>query len=389
MELKASLRNKISTAIVLVILFLGLAMSFAIKYILTGALLEGQNIAVDNILGAVITVTVIAIILSIFIGFGLANLITKPVNRLRAATEKMSNGDLGVQVGIETGDEIEELALSFNNMTARLKEVYDNLLKANQELEKANRVKSEFLGTMSHELRTPLAAVIGFSELVAEGALGGLNEEQADAMREVLSNGAELLNMITSLLDFTKIESGTLSLQKEPLDLGMSLQTAFNTIAPLARKKGLKIEMEIAGELPLITGDSKKIQQSVLNLLSNAVKFTPKDGEISLKVRRIKDPGEFSSRSPYIDVIKEHEGEWIEIAVRDSGIGIPGEQIERVFDMFYQVDGTKTREYGGVGLGLAIAQQLILMHGGYIWAESELNKGSIFTIVLPVPMGRL
>ncbi len=343
--------------------------------------------AINNILGVVIGITLLTIILSVFIGAGLASLIVRPVNRLRSATEDMAKGNLDVRVDIKTGDEIQQLASSFNQMAIRLEDSYENLVKTNQELEKAYKVKSDFLAIMSHELRTPLTAIIGFSEMLMEGVVGSIKDEQKDMLKEILHNAADLLDMINSMLDFTKVESGRMKLEVTNFDISETLKRVCRTISPLAQNKGLQLNIDIHDGLPVIEGDERKIQRAVLNLLANATKFTPKAGRISLKAHHFKSWNEFAGADAIKNEFENPEqlflGGGVQVIVEDSGIGIPSEYCDQVFDMFYQVEEASTRSYGGIGLGLALARQFVQMHKGHIWVESEVGKGAKFTIVIP------
>lgn len=397
MKKRVSLRNKITTAVVMVILFLGITVTFTLNRILPKALeeeavragIEQVDVrhAVNKTLGVVIAVTMLAIALSIFIGSGLAGLIVKPVNKLRRATEEMAGENLDVKLDIQTGDEIQDLATSFNRMAAKLRLSYEELLKSNQELERANRVKSEFLAVMSHELRTPLTAIIGFSELLQEGVMGQLNEDQKDTIREVIHNAADLLSMINCMLDLTKIESGRLCLDIADFDLTEMLKRVCRTMTPLTQKKNVELIVNIPDGMPAMKGDERKVQQTVLNLLSNATKFTPEEGSISLTARYFGSWNEAERKAVLEHRFQDAESEFreggVEIVVEDTGIGIPEEHFDRVFDSFYQVDTSATRTYGGIGLGLSLARQFVEMHGGRIWVESESGKGAKFTIVIP------
>ena len=312
---------------------------------------------------------------------------SKPVNRLRRATEAMAAGDLGVRVDIETGDEIQELAGSFNEMVAKLRASYDDLTRTNEELQKACKVKSDFLAIMSHELRTPLTAIIGFSEMLSEGIYGKLESDQKETLEEILHNAASLLDMINGILALTKIDSGKFRLEKASFDPAQTLARVSRTMTPIARKKGLEFRSEVPGMLPAVDGDEGKIQQALLNLLSNAAKFTPREGTVGLTARHFSSWDEIAGSVPdrsrpgsSSDAFR-HGG--LHIVVEDSGIGIDPENHDRIFDLFQQVDGSETRSYGGVGLGLALAREYVQMHGGCIWVESELGRGTRFSILLP------
>lgn len=231
-------------------------------------------------------------------------------------------------------------------------------------LREANRIKSEFLATMSHELRTPLTAIIGFSELLLEGVMGKLADEQEESLREVLNNGATLLEMINNLLDLAKVEAGKMELEVHPFDLKELLNRLVSTVRSLIQKKGQKLKLDLPEEpLPPIRADERKVQQILLNLLSNAIKFTPEGGQIRLGLGY--EQGSFR------------------LLVQDTGMGIKPEHIGKVFDMFSQADSSVTRGYGGTGLGLTLAKQFTELHRGTIQVESEYGKGTKFTVVLP------
>ena len=358
--------------------------------------LKRKNIlrVINNVLGIAAVVTLLTIILSIFIGSGLAGLIVRPVNRLRLATEKMTGGNLDVRVDIKTGDEIQELATSFNEMAAKLKESYADLLERHRELdrqrkalEKSNKVKSDFLAVMSHELRTPLTAIIGFSEMMVEGVQGELKEEQRETLKEVLGNAKDLLSMINSMLGLADIETGRMKLDIETYDLRETLKRVCRTMSPLAQDKQLNLDVDVPEGLPLVEGDERKIQQAVLNLMANAAKFTPEKGRIRLKATHFGSWNELEGatavRHRFDHPERTFSNGGFKVVVEDSGMGISKEQCAKIFDMFYQVDGTSTRSFGGIGLGLAIARQFVEMHGGRIWVESELGQGARFTILIP------
>lgn len=264
----------------------------------------------------------------------------------------------------------------------------DRLRRVNVELKEANQVKSEFLATMSHELRTPLTAIIGFSELLMEGVMGEISDEQRDGLREVLHNAADLLEMINSLLDLTKIESGRMRLDVRCFEISEIMRRVSTTLTPLVQKKGQTMSVEVEQGIPTLTGDERKIQQTILNLMANANKFTPPEGRISARVRHYRSAEQAMETAGWRERFEGEDlaldGGLVEIVVEDNGIGIPPDHIERVFDMFHQADSSSTRNFGGTGLGLALAKKFIEMHGGRIWVESELGKGARFTILIPL-----
>jgi signal transduction histidine kinase len=263
-----------------------------------------------------------------------------------------------------------------NIIAARLhieavQESYRELSEKNRQLEESfaklkelDRLKSNFLATMSHELRTPLTSVIGYSEMMLEGLGGPLTAEQREYLSIIMEKGENLLQLITSILDISKIEAGRVRLVLSEVEVGQLLKDAVATILPLARKKGLKVSCEPAPALRL-SGDREKLRQCLINLASNAVKFTPAGGTLTV----------------YSEVLP---GERVALRVTDTGIGIAEEHLDRIFDVFYQVDGSSTREYGGAGLGLAIVKSFAEAHGGQITASSRPGAGSTFSLVLPL-----
>ena len=249
------------------------------------------------------------------------------------------------------------------------------LAQAVERLQEADRVKSNFLATVSHELRTPLTSVIGYSEMLLEGIAGELNDEQREYVRTVMEKGDQLLQLITGILDISRMEAGEMRLDKAPFDLDEVVSVALSTIAPHARRKKLVMSCKVPPALPLVLGDRDKIRQVLLNLLGNAVKFTPEGGKIEVAAQ-------LSTLLPAPDSARA-----VRVSVRDSGIGVPPEHQKRVFDPFFQVDNSSTREYGGTGLGLSIVKRLVEAHGGVVWVDSEAGKGSIFSFTIPLAPG--
>ncbi|HEY6105503.1 MAG TPA: ATP-binding protein, partial [Anaeromyxobacteraceae bacterium] len=262
-----------------------------------------------------------------------------------------------------------------NLLTARLhieavQESYRELQEKNRQLEESyrslkelDRLKSNFLATMSHELRTPLTSVIGYSEMMLEGLGGPLTGEQREYLGIIMEKGESLLQLISSILDISKIEAGRVKLVIQEVDLGQVMRDAVATVMPLARKKGLKVAWEPTA-LARVHCDREKVRQCLINLVNNAVKFTPAGGAVTLEAKPIP-------------------GEKVALVVNDSGIGIAASDLPRVFDVFYQVDSSSTREYGGAGLGLAIVKSYVEAHGGEVTVESAVGQGTTFTLVLP------
>ena len=233
-----------------------------------------------------------------------------------------------------------------------------------RQIEAANRHKSEFLANMSHELRTPLNAIIGFSEVLQEKLFGELNEKQAEYTEDILSSGRHLLSLINEILDLSKVEAGRMELELATFDLPLAIDNARTFVRERAIRHGIAVDVKVDERLGEFVGDERKIKQILLNLLSNAVKFTPEGGRIGINARQSNGA--------------------VEISVTDTGIGISPEDQPRIFEEFRQVGSDYGHKSEGTGLGLTLAKKFVELHGGRIWVESELGKGSKFTFTLPV-----
>jgi signal transduction histidine kinase/putative methionine-R-sulfoxide reductase with GAF domain len=249
-------------------------------------------------------------------------------------------------------------ALAIQN--ARL---FREIEEKSKQIEAANRHKSEFLANMSHELRTPLNAIIGFSEVLQERLFGELNEKQAEYTDDILTSGRHLLSLINEILDLSKVEAGRMELELATFDLPLAIENARTFVRERATKHGINLDVTIDERLGDFVGDERKIKQVLLNLLSNAVKFTPEGGRIGIKARQADGS--------------------VEISVSDTGIGIAPEDQAKIFEEFRQVGGDYAHKTEGTGLGLTLAKKFVELHGGRIWVESEVGKGSIFRFSLP------
>ncbi len=257
----------------------------------------------------------------------------------------------------------------------RLKDYADQLEKANQELKKIDAMKSEFVSVASHELRTPLAAIKNSIQLILSGKTGAINENQTKFLSMAERNINRLTNILNDLLNLSKIESGKIELKFEDVALKNLIESTVSSLRPQADGKSIAIEVEVPEDLPAAFADKDKIEQVLVNLIGNAIKFTPERGKIFVIAKA------FSEEREGKDVNK------IAVSVKDTGIGIPGEQLNSIFEKFHQVEGSLHRSTGGTGLGLAITKGLVEAHQGKIWVESEVGKGSIFTFTLPVSEG--
>ena len=249
--------------------------------------------------------------------------------------------------------------------------------------------KSQFLASMSHELRTPLNAIIGFSEVLLDPSVGTLPPaEQQEFLTNILTSGKHLLRLINDVLDLSKIEAGKMELNPDALGVEEVIEGVLATVKALAMKKRIQVTSTHAPELPPVWADPPRLKQILYNLLSNAIKFTPEGGQVSVTVRQVNqssggsvDPSSpiHQSTHPPIHSFRP----LVEVSVRDTGIGIPPEDLERIFGEFEQVTDPARRHQEGTGLGLALVKRLVEMHGGQIRVDSALGRGSTFTFTIP------
>ena len=264
----------------------------------------------------------------------------------------------------------------------QLEEKSRHLQEAYDKLKEVDRLKSNFLATVSHELRTPLTSIIGYTEMLKEGIAGPLAGEQAEFVKTIYEKGEQLLALIMSLLDLSKLESGTMTVRQKPVAIGSVLAEVLSTLNPTAQKKGVRLQVDVAPGVPPMMGDGERLRQVFLNLAENAIKFTPKAGLVALSARAIQS----ETRPGALDAVAlfAHAETKIEVRVTDTGIGIPARERKRVFDPFYQIDSSSTREHGGTGLGLSIVKRLVEAHAGTIAIEDHEPQGTQFVVTLPL-----
>ncbi|MBI3826018.1 MAG: GAF domain-containing protein [Candidatus Rokubacteria bacterium] len=260
--------------------------------------------------------------------------------------------------------ELEVLAVLANQTAISMENarLYAELGDSNIQLVKASRLKSQFLASMSHELRTPLNSIIGFSKVLLRRIDGGLTDRQETYVKSVHNSSTHLLELINSILDIARIEAGKVDIRFQDVDLGLLVDECIESSLPLLRGKAVKVEREVAFDLPHLDADRTKVKQILLNLLSNAIKATVR-GRIVVRARPQDDA--------------------IHVSVADTGIGIRPEDLTRMFEPFERLDNPLARQVDGTGLGLAISRKFVELHGGRIWAESRENEGSTFHFLLP------
>ncbi len=244
--------------------------------------------------------------------------------------------------------------------------LFNEIQEKSRQLELASRHKSEFLANMSHELRTPLNAIIGFSEVLKERMGGPLTEKQLEYLTDILDSGKHLLSLINDILDLSKIEAGRLDLQRSTFSLREALRNGLTMVRERANRHDIALDLEMAPEVDVVEADERKVKQAIFNLLSNAVKFTPDGGRVEVRAER-------------------GDGE-VRVSVHDTGIGVAPEDRERIFEEFTQAGRSEGRSQEGTGLGLTLAKKFVELHGGRIWVDSEVGKGSTFTFTLPLTM---
>jgi len=308
--------------------------------------------------------------------------IVKPVIHLRDVANAVREGDVEKRAVIRTGDEFEELGAAFNRMLRQLLSQQselkqskdeldvrlDELAQANMRLYEMNRLKSDFLATVSHELRTPLNSILGFSEVLS--GIDALDNKQRRYVGNIQRSGRMLLEMINDILDLAKMESGKMEIRPADFKISSLISTQCEMARPLAEKKNIDLSCDAPATLPPMRQDQAKVQQVLNNLLSNAIKFTPEGGRINVSAER------------------DEHGD-LRMKVMDTGIGISPHEQQLVFEKFRQASGVlpdgdaMTREYSGTGLGLSIVRELCRLLGGDVTLESELGKGSTFTVRLP------
>ncbi|HEY3099464.1 MAG TPA: ATP-binding protein [Methylomirabilota bacterium] len=313
---------------------------------------------------------VVSVVLALVGGFVISWAFILPVRAADAFLSDVAAGKFGGVIEVPNRDEFGALAARLNETARELARLdaeqrltADTLRALNVKLEQASQAKSEFLANMSHELRTPLNAILGFTEMILDDLYGDVPAELKEPLADIQTNGKHLLRLINDVLDLSKIEAGRMELSLGDYAAEDIVATVRASLRSIADDKGVELVTEVEPNLPDAYGDAKRLTQCLLNLVGNALKFTH-HGRVTVGVER--------------------QGDRLRYRVTDTGIGIPADKLDEVFAEFRQVDTTTTRDFGGTGLGLSITKKFVEMHGGRIWAESELGKGSTFYFTIPL-----
>ncbi len=297
----------------------------------------------------IISFIIIIIFISIAFTFFMSTRFTKPIEELRHGAILIGGGNLDYRINLNTQDEIGELGKTFNEMALSL--------------QKADKMKDDFLANTTHELKTPLNGIIGLAESMLENPNDPLSSENTTNVHFIIASGRRLLNLVNDILDFSKLKSQDIAIQLNSIDLRQITELIIFAVRSQIKNKSIELKNEIPSDLPPVEADENRLQQILYNLIGNAAKFTEK-GYVKVFAKQLEDK--------------------IEISVEDTGIGIPKDKFETIFQSFQQVDASISRQYGGTGLGLSITKSLVELHGSEIHVESELGKGSRFFFTLKV-----
>jgi len=312
-----------------------------------GAYTSSRNLLVGAAAGT--------IVLALLLGFVLSWSLIGPIQRIDSRLAAIASGNFSGHVDVTNRDELGALAANVNRMNDELQRLY-------RELETASRHKSEFLANMSHELRTPLNAIIGFSQVLRDGLFGEVNAKQEEYLEDILTSGHHLLALINDVLDLSKVEAGQVQLELAPFSIQDALERGVSMVREQATRNGVQVTLHANDGLHVVTGDERRVRQVIFNLLSNAVKFTSAGGSVDVTATRAN-------------------GE-VRVSVADTGPGITEDDLDRIFEEFQQTEAG-ARQHEGTGLGLALSKRFVEMHGGRIWCDSEVGKGSTFVFTIP------
>ncbi|MEM9771196.1 MAG: response regulator [Cyanobacteria bacterium P01_D01_bin.73] len=354
-----------------------------------------------------IALCVLALAVSTGIGILTARWIVAPISQLNASAKSLADGNWNHRsVQLDRQDEIGELAQSFNHMASQLQDSFASLQAKNEQMQRLDELKDEFLANTSHELRTPLNGTIGIAESMLDGVAGELNARQRQNLTLVVQSCYRLNSLVNDILDFSKLRHKAIELQRKPVGIREIVDAILRLCQPLVKDKDLTLVNAISPAFPLAHADENRLQQILYNLVGNAIKFTDEgfigvsaellshrnlddrksvyDNQGSLKKNNENDDKfGFDDGNRPSNPLSNPPQQYLAITVADTGIGIPANKLDRIFESFEQADGSTSRQYGGTGLGLAVTKQLVSLHGGDITVKSVVGKGSQFTFTLP------
>ena len=315
---------------------------------------------VQNLNAEIFTLILEAVLIGFAISIAISLIISKtllsPIQGMTKAAEAMADGDFSRKINVESEDEIGILATAFNDMAMQIETMLE-------ELKNAEMLRRQFVADVSHELRTPLTSIRTYAETISDNQ-GIPQETEEEFLRVIINESDRMTKIVQDLLELSRFDSGNSKLIIEKFSIEKSIRDVYAAIALEARKRSHEMDLELEWKLPMVVGDRARIEQVLMNIMTNALKYTPDGGKIDI----------YSGRSG--------GNVWIKIA--DTGIGIPQEDLSRVFDRFYRVDKARSRESGGTGLGLSIAKEIVTKHGGDIVIDSTPGIGTSVTVTLPI-----
>ena len=309
-----------------------------------------------EIFSLILNAVLIGFTISIIISLVISKTLLSPIQGMTKAAEAMADGDFSSKIRVESEDEIGILAKTFNDMASQIEAMLE-------QLKRAEKLRREFVANVSHELRTPLTSIRTYAETISDSRELP-QETEEEFLRVIINESDRMTKIVQDLLELSRFDSGNIQLTLARFSIERSVREVYAAIALEARKRGHILNLELEWGIPMIMGDRARIEQVLMNIITNALKYTPDGGTI--------------------EIISGSQGTNIFVRIEDTGVGIPPEDLTRVFDRFYRVDKARTRESGGTGLGLSIARDIAVLHGGDIWIESTQGKGTSVTVTLPV-----
>jgi len=353
---------------------------------------EALNASTQSLLQTFLWLLFTSVLILVPLAVLFARTISRPISALADGARRVGAGELEHRIRLRSGDEIEALAKTFNQMASDLQTKIDETERANRELTQLDQLKSKFISMASHELRTPLIAIQGYVDLIREGKGGMISEAQRKMLDTVSRNATRLARIIAELLDISRIEENKLVLHRTPVSMAEILHEIADEQRPYLDSRGHHLRLQLAEDLPLVEGDRDRLAQVTINLLGNAIKYTPDNGQLVIRLYAESKPlpEQDASAQAKTGTSTKPEQHWLHLEVSDNGIGIKQEDLGKLFQRFSTLgDITKHRTdknafmAGGTGLGLSIVQGIVQAHDGRIWVESVYGKGSTFHVVLP------